>query len=46
MNWNTTRFDGKFPITLLCDHRVGEIMKYLPKGYEPKPGIINYGFYM
>lgn len=46
MNWNTTRFDGKYPITLLCAHKVGEIMKYLPADYEPKPEIINYGYYM
>ena len=46
MNWNTTRFDGKYPITLLCARRVGEIMKYLPQDYEPKPAIINYGYYM
>lgn len=46
MNWNTTRFDGKYPITLLCAHKVGEIMKYLPPEYEPKPEIINYGYYM
>lgn len=46
MNWNTTRFDGKYPITLLCARKVGEIMKYLPIDYEPKPEIINYGYYM
>ena len=46
MNWNTTRFDGKYPITLICAHKVGEIMKYLPSEYEPKPEIINYGYYM
>lgn len=46
MNWNATRFDGKYPITLLCSKKVGEIMKYLPEGYEPKPDVISYGFYM
>lgn len=46
MNWNGTRFDGKYPITLRCAHKVGEIMKYLPPDYEPKPEIINYGYYM
>jgi hypothetical protein len=46
MNWNTTRFDGKYPITLLCARKVGEIMKYLPPDYEPNPEIINYGYYM
>ena len=46
MNWNTARFNGKLPITLLCAQRVGEIMKYLPLEYEPKPNVINYGYYM
>jgi hypothetical protein len=46
MNWNTTRFDCKYPITLLCAQKVGEIMKYLPPEYEPKPEIVSYGYYM
>jgi hypothetical protein len=46
MNWNSARFDGKYPITLRCAQKVGEIMKYLPTGYEPKPETINYGYYM
>ena len=46
MNWNSTRFDGKYPITLRCSQKVGEIMKYLPDGYEPKPDVISYGYYM
>lgn len=46
MNWNSARFDGKYPITLRCAQKVGEIMKYLPSDYEPKPETINYGFYM
>lgn len=46
MNWNTTRFDGKYPITLLCSQKVGEIMKYLKEDYEPKPDVISYGYYM
>ncbi|HVQ37744.1 MAG TPA: hypothetical protein VMS31_09435 [Pyrinomonadaceae bacterium] len=46
MNWNSARFDGKYPITLRCAQKVGEIMKYLPFDYEPKPETINYGFYM
>jgi hypothetical protein len=29
MNWNNTLFDGKYPITLGCGRKVGEIMKYL-----------------
>jgi hypothetical protein len=46
MNWNTTRFDGKYPTTLLCARRVGEIMKYLPQDDEPKLEINNYGYYI
>ena len=29
MNWNNTQFDNKYPITIGCTRRVGEIMKYL-----------------
>jgi hypothetical protein len=46
MNWNSARFDGKYPITLRCAQKVGEIMKYLPADYEPKPETISYGYYM
>ncbi len=46
MNWNTTRFDCKYPITILCARKVGEIMKYLSEGYEPRPEIVSYGYYM
>ena len=44
MNWNNTQFDGKYPITLGCARRVGQIMKYLGKG-DPEPHI-NYSYYM
>ena len=43
MNWNNTQYDGKYPISLQCARKVGEIMKYL--GKEEKPEI-NYSFYM
>lgn len=43
MNWNNTQYDGKYPISLQCARKVGEIMKYL--GEEEKPEI-NYSFYM
>lgn len=44
MNWNNTQFDGKYPITLHCARKVGDIMKYLgPNDAEPQ---INYSFYM
>ena len=43
MNWNNTQFDGKYPVTLGCARKVGEIMKYLDEGDVPQ---IRYGFYM
>lgn len=43
MNWNNTQFDGKYPITIECARRVGEIMKYLDEDDEPQ---IRYSFYM
>jgi argonaute-like protein implicated in RNA metabolism and viral defense len=44
MNWNNTQFDGKYPITLQCARRVGDIMKYLGENdAEPQ---ISYSFYM
>ena len=43
MNWNNTQFDGKYPITIACARRVGEIMKYLEEDEKPQ---IKYSFYM
>jgi argonaute-like protein implicated in RNA metabolism and viral defense len=44
MNWNNTQFDGKYPITLACARKVGQVMKYLgPDDDEPQ---ISYSFYM
>ncbi|WP_068818384.1 argonaute/piwi family protein [Phormidesmis priestleyi] len=44
MNWNNTQFDGKYPITLACSRKVGQIMKYLrPGDDEPQ---ISYSYYM
>ena len=43
MNWNNTQFDGKYPVTLGCARKVGEIMKYLGESDTPQ---IRYGFYM
>lgn len=43
MNWNNTQFDGKYPVTLGCSRKVGEIMKYLNETDTPQ---IRYGFYM
>lgn len=44
MNWNNTQFDGKYPITLACSRKVGEVMKYLT-GKEAEPQI-SYSYYM
>jgi hypothetical protein len=43
MNWNNTQFDGKYPVTLSCARRVGQIMKYLTEHDQPQ---IRYGYYM
>ena len=43
MNWNNTRFDGKYPITIQCARYVGQIMKYLDEHEQPQ---IRYSFYM
>lgn len=43
MNWNNTQFDGKYPVTLGCARKVGEIMKYLNESDTPQ---IRYGYYM
>lgn len=43
MNWNNTQFDGKYPVTLGCSRKVGEIMKYLSDSDTPQ---IRYGYYM
>jgi hypothetical protein len=43
MNWNNTQFDGKYPITIACARRVGEIMKYLGDNDRPQ---ISYSYYM
>ena len=43
MNWNNTQFDNKYPITIGCARRVGEIMKYLTENEQPKE---SYAFYM
>jgi hypothetical protein len=43
MNWNNTQFDGKYPITIQCARKVGEIMKYLEENERPQ---IRYSFYM
>ncbi|GGY11286.1 hypothetical protein GCM10007160_42880 [Litchfieldella qijiaojingensis] len=43
MNWNNTQFDGRYPITLECSRKVGEIMKYIETNEKPQ---VSYSFYM
>lgn len=43
MNWNNTQFDNKYPITIACARKVGEIMKYVGENEIPKE---SYAFYM
>lgn len=43
MNWNNTQFDGKYPVTLGCARKVGEIMKYMKDADIPQ---VRYGYYM
>lgn len=43
MNWNNTQFDGKYPVTLGCARKVGEVMKYLEDTDTPQ---VRYGYYM
>lgn len=43
MNWNNTQFDRKYPITIECARKVGEIMKYLDEHERPQ---IRYSYYM
>jgi hypothetical protein len=43
MNWNNTQFDGKYPVTLGCARKVGQVMKYLK---ESDIAQIRYGYYM
>lgn len=43
MNWNNTQHDGKYPITLACSRKVGEILKYLDDTKEPQ---MRYAYYM
>lgn len=43
LDWNNTRLDGKYPITIGCARRVGEVLKYLgPDDDVPT----RYAYYM
>jgi hypothetical protein len=43
MNWNSTRFDGRLPVTLRTARQVADIIKHLPEGAYVEP---TYAYYM
>lgn len=43
MNWNSTRFDGRLPVTLRTARQVADIIKHLRPDDPVEP---NYGYYM
>lgn len=43
MNWNSTRFDGRIPVTLRTARQVADIIKHLPAGAYLEP---TYAYYM
>lgn len=43
MNWNSTRFDGRLPVTLRTARQVADIIKHLAPDQPVEP---NYGYYM
>ena len=42
MNWNSTRFDGRLPVTLRTARQVADIIKHLPADAHIEPGYENY----
>jgi hypothetical protein len=43
LNWHNTQFDAKYPVTLGCARKVGEILKYLSQEERAQS---RYSFYM
>lgn len=43
MNWNSTRFDGRMPVSLRTARQVADIIKHLPSGAYVEP---TYAYYM
>lgn len=43
MNWNSTRFDGRVPVTLRTARQVADIIKHLPRDAYLEP---TYAYYM
>ncbi|NOZ22236.1 MAG: hypothetical protein GXP25_14245 [Planctomycetes bacterium] len=46
MNWNSTEFDMRDPVTIHAARRVGDIMKYVPLNAPPDQIARRYSFYM
>jgi hypothetical protein len=43
MNWNSTQFDGRMPLTLTAAHSVGNVLKHCEEHQRIEP---RYSFYM
>ena len=43
MNWNSTRFDGRLPVSLRTARQVADIIRHLPTGAYVEP---TYAYYM
>lgn len=46
MNWNSTQFDMREPITLRAARKVGDIMKYVPESTTSAQIPSQYSYYM
>jgi len=46
MNWNSTQFDMRDPVTLHAARRVGDILKYVPIDAPADRIARRYSFYM
>ena len=46
MNWNSTEFDMRYPVTMHAARRVGDIMKYVPLDAPSDRIARRYSFYM
>jgi len=46
MNWNSTEFDMRDPVTMHAARRVGDIMKYVPLEAPAEQIARRYSFYM
>jgi hypothetical protein len=46
MNWNSTEFDMRDPITLYAARHVGDILKYIPLDAPNNRIARQYSFYM